>query len=302
VAKKSIFDKQVLALFGGTIGLSVLILGFKVVTAPESCPDIKITVSNIHPNENAPITFSSDKADAKSWEWDFGDGSPHVTTPTANHLYKSTGSYKAKLKINGRCVSDETLISVRRDETNLPEPVIDGPVTAVVGQPVKFSETSGKGVSWEWSFGENPGVDATTQEVTYTYKTAGKKTIELSINGKGKSKVVDLAIDVKPASEKPAGGGGTKSITEAEFTAMLNDVIARKKTNTIFNACLCGKMKMDITVNGKKQSFDSYTTQLNKSNYSTVIKNVTLIKDPKTGCITGIVINDKGGGWHPWRK
>ncbi len=305
MARKSIFDKYVVMLFSGLAGASILVLGFKVATAPMACPIIEVTVSNARPLENAPINFTSDKPNAKTYDWDFGDSSHHSNTASANHFYRNSGVYKATLTINGTCKSDFVSITVRKDESVLPEPVISGPATAVVGQPVSFNETSGKGTSWEWSFGESGSIDASSADATYTFKTPGKKRVEVSINGKGKSKVATIEVDVKVAGDKPAGGGGgggAKGITEVEFTAMLNDVIARKKTNAVFSACLCGKLKTPATINGKQQDFEAYSNQLNKSNYSTIIKNVTLFKDPTGNCITNIVINDKSGGWHPWRK
>ena len=82
---------------------------------------------------------SDPDGDPLSYDWDFGDGSAHATTPTASHTYAAAGAYTATLRVTdsrGVAVTE----SVRIDAGNTPPlPRIDAPLTSArfrVGEQV----------------------------------------------------------------------------------------------------------------------------------------------------------------------
>jgi glucose/arabinose dehydrogenase len=93
----------------------------------------------------APLTVSFDSAgssdpdgDLLSFDWDFGDGSQHATTPAATHQY-ALGTYTATLRVSdGKGGSASA--SARIDAGNTPPvPLITAPSTSLryrVGQPI----------------------------------------------------------------------------------------------------------------------------------------------------------------------
>lgn len=95
----------------------------------------------------APLTVSFDSAgssdpdgDTLSFDWDFGDGSQHATTPAATHQY-ALGTYTATLRVSDGKGGSATA-TARIDSGNTPPvPQITAPSTSLryrVGQPVSL--------------------------------------------------------------------------------------------------------------------------------------------------------------------
>ena len=250
--------------------------------------------------------------DVSTWDWDFGDNTPHESGKKATHVYRSAGSYNLKLVVNGseKCNSILAVV-VAQDKSatgvtsGAIESSIEGPSSTVVGKAVKFHETSGKATGWAWTSSESNGkIDGTGQEVTYTFNSPGKRTIYVSINGnKGKA-----SMDVDVTAPSPGGGtgpGAKAKVNEETFKQMLYQVINRKRDVKIFKECLCDKINMVITVvdkKGKPYAFDAYCNEINDRAHKTEIDDVKLTVDAKTGCITGVVIKERIGSYSPWRK
>jgi PKD repeat protein len=47
------------------------------------------------------VTFTDESVGALSWDWDFGDGSPHSTLQNPTHIYTAKGVWSVTLSING---------------------------------------------------------------------------------------------------------------------------------------------------------------------------------------------------------
>ncbi|MDX2002097.1 MAG: PKD domain-containing protein [Chitinophagales bacterium] len=302
--KRPVFDTSVILFFAIVITLSAGTLTYKVLTVDKGCPNLEILLSTKAPLEQTPVALSlKDKGIASTLEWDFGDSSAHAFGSNANHVYAKPGEYKVTVMADGRC-NASTKVSVGIDSSKhqeaVPTPVIEGPAIAYVGKPVKFKEVSGKGTSWEWMFQESGKVDATSQEATYTFASAGKKSIEVTINGPGKSKIGYLVVEVKSESAAKGGGGGggkeeamVPPLSENQATSMLNEVINRNKTADIFKGYLCGNLKIQVTENGEKMPFDVFCKKVYDSNKLTVIKKLTITRAPKTNCVTGMDIKSE---------
>src|SRR6185437_5449662 len=67
--------------------------------------------------DNNPLTY----------DWDFGDGSPHASGATTSHTYDTAGTYTAKLQVDdGNGGQNTTPIRVDAGD-NSPVPAIDTP-------------------------------------------------------------------------------------------------------------------------------------------------------------------------------
>jgi glucose/arabinose dehydrogenase len=70
-----------------------------------------------------PVAFSADTSvdpdgDAVTYDWDFGDGSAHATTRTANHTYNASGAYTATLTVrDSHGVASEDSVEILVDRS-----------------------------------------------------------------------------------------------------------------------------------------------------------------------------------------
>lgn len=302
--RKTVFDRSALMFIAGVCLLAILVSSFRVIRALNvSCPEIKINVSAPTVVENTPFTVSCISPGVSKWDWDFGDFSPHGNTSKVTHIYRSAGKYNLKLVVNGNVKCNEVLaLTVAQDMSatavtndNGIETSIEGPSTAVVGHPVKFHETSGKATSWAWTSSDSKGIDGTGQEVTYTFTTAGRKTVYVTINGnKGKA-----SVDVNVVAPVASGGGSAKPrITEDAFRKMLSDVVNKKADVPAFNNILCNlKMVVNYKLGKDKvaqKTFDDFCKDIKGHGYRTEFDQVKLTFDPK-GCVSGIdIVMHKG--------
>jgi len=150
--------------------------------------------SPIDPLEGELVTFdasssSADGGSIVSYEWDFGDGSPHVveTDPVTTHVYTTYGTYTVTLNVTdseGKWDTEPQPITVERvpiaDFFWLPTyPQVDETVTfdASVSTP-----DGGTIIRYEWDFGDGtPRVIETDPITTHVYTTYGTFTVTLNV-------------------------------------------------------------------------------------------------------------------------
>ncbi|UTN02175.1 PKD domain-containing protein [Flavobacterium bizetiae] len=162
------------------------------------CEDVKFYIFSDHSQSEEAIDFYDKTPNAKSWKWDFGDGSEPDTRKHTLHIYKKPGKYLVTLTINGECINTQELIikdKYAADKLGSPQIITSKIIT--VGQPAYFRSGSESAKTWEWAFGENRGIDETFANPVYTFSTPGEKTITLVINGDF-SKVAKKVIYVHP--------------------------------------------------------------------------------------------------------
>ena len=82
---------------------------------PEAC----FTVTNDNCEAPCTITFVNCSTNGDSYEWDFGDGSAVVSTPSPSHLYTSSGTFEVSLTATNSSGADD----------------VTGNVTVTVGTP-----------------------------------------------------------------------------------------------------------------------------------------------------------------------
>lgn len=181
------FDVRILLVFLliGILGIILLIFRLRNHVDCENSEFFVIS-ENFLLNEN--IEFYNETPNARSWEWDFGDGSGLAFEKNVKHKYKESGNYIVKLTINGSCQLEKEIRVKRVDElyeTRQP-PAVIVPDVVRVGDPIKFDVYTyggGEVFSVEWSFGETSALDNTEVTPTYIYQTPGEKRVTVIVNG-----------------------------------------------------------------------------------------------------------------------
>lgn len=124
------------------------------------------------------------------WSWDFGDGSPLVTTQNPAHVFTTAGTYTVTLRVTSAkgCQSVTTSHIATKTITVNANPTANYNLTlpGCAGQGILFTDQSapnaGVLVKWTWSFG-----DASNQVLTnatpfvHTYTNAGSYAITLQV-------------------------------------------------------------------------------------------------------------------------
>lgn len=166
------------------------------------CDTARFYVLSEHFQSNESVEFYDKTENANNWLWDFGDGTDSDSRPHTFHIYKQPGKYTVSLTINGVCIHTKEVIINDNQSMNRSEmPIIMASKIITVGQPTYFRGIKDDGRTWEWSFGENNGVDDTAQNPVYTFAKAGEKIITLVTNGNFNS-VARIAVYVHPRTIK----------------------------------------------------------------------------------------------------
>ncbi len=100
------------------------------------------TIQGISVTNNAGYSFfytAVNPMNVIGYDWDFGDGSPHVYTPTANHTYAAAGNYMVVLKLSSSCgfftdSSSANIVGIR-------QVVVGNDVLSVYPNPATSSAT-----------------------------------------------------------------------------------------------------------------------------------------------------------------
>lgn len=175
-------DRRIYWSFGGLLLLSIIIFLFQYFRRVD-CESARFVVFGDEMMPGRVIEFYDNTPNAQSWEWDFGDGSKPDYNQRALHTYQKSGNYIIRLKINGHCTHEKSIV-ISNDNKNIGYlPRIIAPSVVTVGQIIHFEGEKEGGKSWEWSFGETATTDALGQSVSYQFKSVGEKKITLIVNG-----------------------------------------------------------------------------------------------------------------------
>lgn len=89
-------------------------------------PKARFDVSPSEGQEPLTVTFSNSSVNARSWEWDFGDGKTDREQKSPCHIYTKSGIYNAKLTIKWFFLegnhSQTIRVEKRQSEEKNPEP------------------------------------------------------------------------------------------------------------------------------------------------------------------------------------
>ena len=170
----------------------------------------------------------------KQFVWNFGDGSPEITTlvDSISHTYTQIGDYRVRLISidSSACnIADTayTTIRARRDKAQLSfDPIKLPPCTSLAYQ---FNNTStapaGKPFnsrSFVWDFGDGT-IDTTVQPPVHTYASEGTYLVKLSLIDTNYCNAPDELIDTLRIAANVKAQFTTPSFGCAPYTAVFNN-------------------------------------------------------------------------------
>ncbi|MCC6495671.1 MAG: PKD domain-containing protein [Propionibacteriaceae bacterium] len=187
-----------------------------VTTLANQAPTADFTASVNKQNVDFDAGDSTD-ADGTvvSYEWDFGDGSPTVTSETASHSFPAVDTYNVTLTVTD---DNGATGSVTKPVTTVANASPTAAFTSTVDKlEVDFnaagsSDSDGSVASYSWDFGD--GDSGTGVSPNHTYATAGDYEVTLTVtDNQGAvgtlTKTVTAVANVKPV---------------AAFTSNVNDL------------------------------------------------------------------------------
>jgi gliding motility-associated-like protein len=150
------------------------------------CDSLKFMFDNLStPHVSKPFTN-------QSFSWNFGDGSPVITTGTASipHSYKSPGSYIIKLTLTdtGYCNVMDT-VSKTLSIAPLVKAQFSIPPTGCVPFNAQFTNTSVAGQTYSWKFGD--GGTSNAMNPSHIYNNAGTYSVTLIVNDPNTCNITD---------------------------------------------------------------------------------------------------------------
>ncbi len=133
-------------------------------------------------------TSSDPDPQTLSYSWNFGDGSPLETTANPSHTFATAGSKTVTLTVSDGTLSDDDsttfTVTAAPPPNTAPTAHITNPSCTDLACSFTGSTSSdpdaGDTMTYNWDFGDG-STDATTQNASRTYTTAGAKTVTLTV-------------------------------------------------------------------------------------------------------------------------
>lgn len=113
---------------------------------------------------------------AKSWEWDFGDGSPKSTAKSPPHIYAAPGTYPVTLNVkNGTCIdSFKTNVVVIDEQGKLEASNAESCInTGINFTVININAANIRSYAWYFNGLSQPAAAAVVNPATNSYNTPG---------------------------------------------------------------------------------------------------------------------------------
>ncbi len=168
-------------------------------TISEPTPTSSFTYSSNN-NFTTPseITFTNTSTNAESFDWDFGDGSDHVTDQNPVHTYAATGAYTVTLVVTNGSKTDTETASISITPA---EPVANFSFVSNnnfhTPSAITFTNTSTSAMSYEWDFGDGTAT-STDENPVHTYTTTGSYTVTLIATNETLTNEKTATIEITP--------------------------------------------------------------------------------------------------------
>jgi gliding motility-associated-like protein len=128
---------------------------------------------------NVPATGS-----VTGYEWNFGDGTPAVTTtsPNTSHNYPTDGSYNPTLRVttNEGCTNTYNFGNIAYGFPPTTPVAYLQKDTICASDTLGFVGKAGSANRYRWEFGDGNGRDVTDTLTRYRYRTLGSKTVTMT--------------------------------------------------------------------------------------------------------------------------
>jgi PKD repeat protein len=174
---------------------------------------------------------TSNCSGAVTYEWDFGDGSPHSFQQSPQHTYSTAGNYTWTVTVRTNGAAD----CVKQGQISINNPVVpctincsesSGPSSATVGVATQFTGSAttsncAGSPAYDWDFGDG-SAHSSQQSPQHTYSAAGfyNWSLTVTINGAApctKSGTVNVtggcSVTFSPPGDSFNYAGGSKSIS-----------------------------------------------------------------------------------------
>src|SRR6266516_4281191 len=155
-------------------------------------------------------TFTSTSSDPDGsiagYSWNFGDGSPAVTTQNASHTYAAGGSYTVTLQVtDNQGATNTSSQSVTVTAANQPPVAAFTPSCSAL--TCSFTSTSsdpdGTIAAYSWNFGDGSPA-ATTPNPSHTYGAGGSYTVTLQVtDNQGATNSTSQNVTVTATNQPP---------------------------------------------------------------------------------------------------
>lgn len=131
---------------------------YAIVVNPNTIK-LNVAVNGNQVNGCAPhsVLFVNNTVGANLFRWNFGDGSPELTTTkgidSLLHTYTKTGTYKMTLFATNSCSDTTTTINIFIEV----KPVVTftaSPTVLCVGETLQLNNNSETGLTWNWRYGD----------------------------------------------------------------------------------------------------------------------------------------------------
>ena len=192
-----------------------------VVVAPNSMhPQISVGGNQLFGCAPHVVTFNNNSTGATNFTWNFGDGSPLITTSAQQsavpHTYTSPGIFPVSVRLQNGC-SDSTIhLQVEVFAKPIADFITNGNVFCA-GDTVRCTNNSQNANAWRWNFGD--GNTSSLQNPTHVYATGGSYTITLQADKvipQGivctDSKQIPITVTSKPPANISANNVGLHCI------------------------------------------------------------------------------------------
>jgi len=202
---------------------SLLKTDYIMVSSAVVAPVASYTASTTSGTAPLAVMFNDTSVNAPtSWLWDFGDGSTS-SERNVTHTFTSAGTFTVNLtatnSAGGNSLLKTSYITVTSAAVAPVASFTSGTPTGTAPLTVAFNDTSSNSpTAWAWDFNNDGVVDATTQNATYTFTTAGTYTVNLTAtNAAGSNSVLKSGYITVGAS------GGVLPGYNNIFVTMAND-------------------------------------------------------------------------------
>ena len=115
-----------------------------------------------------------------SWDWDFGDGTPHSSLQNPSHQYLNAGTYTLSLKVSSdSCFDLEAKANYVTVSTVPVANFVGNPTSGASPLIVNFTDQSTNNpTAWDWDFGDGTA-HSYIQNPSHTYNSPGDYTVTL---------------------------------------------------------------------------------------------------------------------------
>ena len=319
-------DKSVIYLFIGVFLISAATFSFRYAKHVP-CDEVFFLVDKKELKAGEMIQFKDKTEGAKAWKWEFGDDTGMFSQKEPLHIFKEAGEYEVRLVVNNICERKETVTIkpkvILLDPTKFP--VFTLPESIVIGEELKVEDLTDNASSWEWRFGENASIDATTKIAEYIYVEPGLKTVSLIVNGdltyinkkkinvlplpEDKERITKIAaerrdkrLDLKRAPASVTSGEEPEKdkpsvipfITDGNFKIKIKMIANEKLNPQAISEFFCGDVNPLVVVNGRNITFLVLCEKIKGKKIK--IKNLNLIREKGSNCIKTFTIEYKKTG------